>query len=86
MWQDRLNINPFYSFYVSGSLLCFIAVNCDPKVHQYDRRKFWIEEESLYAVKLSSRAMPTDSYEFPGIGVGQGWGRITYGHKAAVVS
>lgn len=40
-WQDRLETSPFYSFCVSGSLLCFIAVYCDPKVHQYDRRKFW---------------------------------------------
>ena len=47
---------------------------------------FGVEEESLYAVKLSSRAMPTDSYEFAGTGVGQGWGGITYGQKAAVVS
>ena len=36
---------------------------------------FGVEEESLYAVKLSSRAMPTDSYEFAGAGVGQGGGR-----------
>lgn len=49
---------------------------------------FGVEEESLCAVKLSSRAMPTNSYEFAGAGVGQGWrgGGITSGHKAAVVS
>lgn len=35
---------------------------------------FGVEEESLYAVKLSSRAMPTDSYEFSGVGVGKGGG------------
>lgn len=40
---------------------------------------FGVEEESLYAVKLSSRAMPTDSYEFAGAGVGQGGGGVTYG-------
>lgn len=35
---------------------------------------FGVEEESLYAVKLSSRAMPTNSYEFAGAGVGRGGG------------
>lgn len=35
---------------------------------------FGVEEESLYAVKLSSRAMPTASYEFAGAGEGQGGG------------
>lgn len=47
---------------------------------------FGVEEESLYAVKLSSRALPTDSYEFAGAGAGQGGGGFTYGHTAAVVS
>lgn len=47
---------------------------------------FGVEEESLYAVKLSSRAIPTNSYEFSGAGEGQGGGGITYGHRAAVVS
>lgn len=47
---------------------------------------FEVEEESLYAVKLSSRAMPTDSYEFARAGEGQGGGGTTYGDRAAVVS
>lgn len=47
---------------------------------------FEVEEESLYAVKLSSRAMPTDSYEFAGPGrVRVGEGPLN-GHRAAVVS
>lgn len=36
---------------------------------------FGVEEESLYAVKLSSRATPTDSMSFLGLGrarVGEG--------------
>ena len=47
---------------------------------------FGVEEESLYAVKLSSRAMPTNSYEFAGAGVGQGGGGTVSGQKVAVVS
>lgn len=47
---------------------------------------FGVEEESLCAVKLSSRAMPTDSYEFAGVGEGRGRGGVTYGHRVAVVS
>lgn len=47
---------------------------------------FGVEEESLYAVKLSSRAMPADSCEVAGAGEGQGGGGVTYGHRAAVVS
>ena len=47
---------------------------------------FGVEEESLYAVKLSSRAMPTNSSEFAGAGVGQGGGGTVSGQKVAVVS
>lgn len=47
---------------------------------------FGVEEESLYAVKLSSRAMPTDSYKVAGAGEGRGRGGVTDGHRAAVVS
>lgn len=37
---------------------------------------FGVEEESLYdAVKLSSRAMPTNSYDF----AGAGWARVGEG-------
>lgn len=41
---------------------------------------FGVEEESLYAVKLSSRAMPTDSYEF----AGAGWARVGEGSLTGI--
>lgn len=47
---------------------------------------FGVEKESLCAVKLSSRALPTNSYEFAGAGEGQGGGGVISGHRAAVVS
>lgn len=50
---------------VSGYLLCFIAVNCDPKVHQYDRRKFWSWEGGLVCWGKGNWVLG-DSYWFSG--------------------
>ena len=48
---------------------------------------FGVEEESLYdAVKLSSRTMPTNSYDFAGAGWARGGGGAVSGQKVAVVS
>lgn len=43
---------------------------------------FGVEGGVLVCCKLSSRAMPTNSYEFAGAGVGQGgWGGTISGQK-----